>query len=357
MESRAYRVLDERRGEFAALRNANVLIYWPHGLGDWIHLSAILPLLEPSNRYFVTRFGDDFVSALDNNAYARTIHSGTNAVSDGSPWGARHFGLDFKRVGGHLMSLAVPQPFAQAFDAAAIDTVLYTDYPETEGESKFPFHTKARKLLQKLLEPKRLATFDLAAPLASTVDFEVPLETQRLVDERLMRLSDPAKRLCVLSAGGHTAARKTWDAAEVARFQNLLRGADSRWTFFSLPDDYGALFSDTGLPFALVLKAILERTDLLVGVPAGPLHMAMARGNVPVVGIWLAHHPDWYEEPNPASCHLIGPDVTCGGFLKTAFDKRPASLSKPPSLSHHILCADGPGIPAHAVLAAASALL
>ena len=30
----------EDRGRFAALRDARVLIYWPHGFGDWVHFGA-----------------------------------------------------------------------------------------------------------------------------------------------------------------------------------------------------------------------------------------------------------------------------------------------------------------------------
>ena len=36
----------EDRGRFAALRNARVLIYWPHGLGDWVHFGGVAPLLD-----------------------------------------------------------------------------------------------------------------------------------------------------------------------------------------------------------------------------------------------------------------------------------------------------------------------
>lgn len=354
MEQLRYRVVDERGGRFAALRGSNVLIYWPHGLGDWVHLSFILPMLEPSNRYWITRFGDDFVSVLDGNEYARTTHSGINAISDGTP---PHFGLDFKRVRGESMELSVPPPFDAAFKAAKIDTVLYTDYPETQGESKFPFHTKARKLLANLVDPQRLKTFDLAEPLRSSIDFHVEAEIQTQIDERLMRFMDPSMRLCVTVTSGHTAARKSWDSAQAQRFEELLCARDKRWRFLSLPDQFTALFADLGLPFAQVFKAVLERTDLLVGVPAGPLHMAMARTDVPVVGIWHAHHPDWYDEPSPRARHLIGTGVTTGTFLKPAFDKRPATLTKPPSLQHKIAVVDAAQIPAEAVLAAAAELV
>ena len=57
--------LREDRGRFAALRDKRVLIYWPHGLGDWVHFGAVAPLLEPSNVYAITRFGDDYVALFE----------------------------------------------------------------------------------------------------------------------------------------------------------------------------------------------------------------------------------------------------------------------------------------------------
>src|SRR5580704_4172724 len=44
------------------LKNSNVLIYFPHGFGDWVQFSYILPHLDPSNRYWITRFGDHNIS-------------------------------------------------------------------------------------------------------------------------------------------------------------------------------------------------------------------------------------------------------------------------------------------------------
>lgn len=111
------------------------------------------------------------------------------------------------------------------------------------------------------------------------------------------------------------------------------------------------LFGDVDEPFARTLKAVLARTDLLVGVPAGPLHLAMAHGGLPVVGLWMAHHPDWYDEPNPVAMHLVGRYVRDRGF-----DRRPATTTKPPSLQHRIAYVDTPEIPVARVLEAIEAI-
>lgn len=348
-------VFDEKRGEFASLRNTNVLIYWPHGLGDWVHLGAILPLLEPSNRYSITRFGDDFVSVLDGNQHVRAIHLGRNEISDGSAQGARHLGLDFKRIDGGVANVRVPQPLHSAMIAADIQAVLYTDYPDNHGGAPFPFHTKARKLLRNLVAPQRLAQFDLAVPLQSTIDFRVGPALQRAVDDRLRAIVEPHQRLCVVVPSGHTATRKSWDPYEVERFASGLRSRDARWRFFYPERDYGALFGDLGRPFAQVFKGILARAALVAGVPAGPLHMALARGDVPVVGIWQVHHPDWYDEPSPRAVHLIGRGVRQATFWR-AFARRVPTV-KPQALEHRVRLVDTRHIPAEAALDATTAVL
>ncbi len=348
--------MDEKRGEFARLRNTNVLIYWPHGLGDWVHLSVILPLLESSNRYYITRFGDDFVSVLDGNAYVRTIHTGGNQISDGTALGARHLGLDFKRIDGGAADVRIPPPLHAAMIAANIQTVLYTDYPDNEGGAPFPFHTKARKLLRQLVTPQRLAAFDLAVPLRSTIDFHVGPALQRAVDDRLRAIVEPGKRLCIVLPSGHTSTAKSWDPREVDRFVQGLNTRDVRWRFFFPESDFGTLFSDLGRPFAQVFKAVLARADLVAGVPAGPLHMALARNDVPVIGIWQAHHPDWYDEPSPRAVHVVGAGVPRAAFWKRASIRRAAAL-KPQSLQHRIQLTGARRIPAEAALEAAEKVL
>ena len=74
------RAMREDRGRFAALRGARVLIYWPHGLGDWTHLGAIAPLLEPGNAYAATRFGDDYSSILEGQTSIAMLPSGMRIV-------------------------------------------------------------------------------------------------------------------------------------------------------------------------------------------------------------------------------------------------------------------------------------
>lgn len=330
----------EDRGRFARLRNERVFIYWPHGLGDWAHLASILPLLEPSNAYAIARYGDDYSALLEGNEYVEVLRSGVRELGDGGAQGSVHLGLDLRRLDGRPRAALVPEPLAGALAAFGPTALLWTDYPETEGRTPFPFHTKARNLARLLVRAERLATFDLARSLPSMLDVSADPLLQRAVDERLRRFAPPGSHVYVLSCAGRTAERKNWDAAQARRFAGLLRREDagarivamgdpllgdaSQWAGREIVAGYGELFEDVDASFARTYMALLARTDGVVGVPAGPLHVAMARGGIPVVGIWLAHLPEWYDEPNEHAVHLIGDEVRCRGF-----DRRPATRTLP----------------------------
>lgn len=351
----------EDRGRFASLRDTRVLIYWPHGLGDWVTFGSVAPVLEPSNAYGITRFGDDYVSVLEGNAIVEPLASGVRQIGDGAAFGKPHFGVSLRDCNGGTVTIHVPSPMDEAVRRFAPDALLWTDYPETEGRTAFPFHTKARNLARLLVTPQRLARFDLSAPLENAIDFSAPQETQRRVDERLERLAPPGTRLAVISRSGFTAARKNWgDGAEAREFAGALHRRSRDWRFISMDEDdlgagsatFRALFGDLDEPFARLYKALARRIALFVGIPAGPLHFTLARGGVPTVGLWIAHHPDWYDEPNRDAIHLVGSYVRERGF-----DRRPASTTKPSSLAHRLFYLDTPSITAASVMQAASALI
>jgi hypothetical protein len=351
----------EDRGRFAALRATRVLVYWPHGLGDWVHFGAIAPLLEPSNAYAITRFGDDYVSLMEGSALVVPLASGVRAPSDGAQLGAPHLGLELRRCNGRRVAIEVPHPLDDAVRRFAPEATLWTDYPETEGRTAFPFHTKARNLARLLVRRERLASFDLSEALRNAIDFAAPASTQRRLDDRLAQFAPPGTRRCVLSRSGVTAARKNWgDGSEARAFVDAMRHADARWRFISMDEEdlgdrtigFRALFGDLDEPFARLFKAFASRIDLFVGIPAGPLHFVIARGGVPTVGLWIAHHPDWYDEPSPETIHLVGRYVRDRGF-----DRRPATTTKPRSLMHRLVYLDRPSIGVEIVFEAARELV
>ncbi|MBV8066667.1 MAG: hypothetical protein JO113_01735 [Candidatus Eremiobacteraeota bacterium] len=338
------RAMREDRGRFAALHGTRVLIYWPHGFGDWIHFGAIAPLLDPSNSYAITRFGDDYVAAMEANARVEPLFSGVRAPSDGGELGPPHLGLTLRRCNGRLLDVELPHPLGVAVRRFAPDALLWTDYPETEGRTAYPFHTKARNLVRLLVDKERLATLDLSAPLNNAIDFAAPSDLQRRVDEILARFAPTGSRIGVISRRGITAARKNWgDGSEARAFVAGMRREPGGWRFISMDDEdlgentagFRALFGDLDEPFARLFKAFARRVELFVGIPAGPLHFALARAGIPTVGLWTAHHPDWYDEPNPNAVHIVGRYVRDRGF-----DRRVATTTKPPSLRHRLLYLD-----------------
>lgn len=343
------------------MRDARVLVYWPHGLGDWVHFGTIAPLLDPSNVYAITRFGDDYVSLMEGAAGVEPLFSGVRAPSDGAEQHARHLGLTLKRCNDRPVAVELPRPLDVAVQRFAPEALLWTDYPETEGRTAYPFHTKARNLARLLVRKDRLASLDLSVPLRSAIDFTAPAQTQQRVDERLAAFAPVGTRVGVISRRGITAARKNWgDGGEVREFVEAMRRESGEWRFISMDEEdlgertagFRALFADLDEPFACVYKALTNRVALFAGIPAGPLHLTLARGGIPAVGLWVAHHPDWYDEPNPAAIHLVGRHVRDRGF-----DRRPATTTKPPSLRHRLVYLDTPAIGAESVLDAVRAVI
>lgn len=332
IELRTLPVYDERRLMFAQAHDARVLVYWPHGLGDFVHFGTVVPQLEPSNEYFITRFGDDFVHLFDGAVGIAPLYSDVRAIGDGAAQGARHLGIEWKKIRNRPAELTLPQPLAARMRDARIDTVLYTDYPEPEGRSPFPFHTKVRALLRKLVAPQRLATLDLARALPSALRFDVPTQTGERIEERLRGLVGEGDRLYLLAPGGHTTPAKAWPQAEIDAFVTGLSAFDARGRVLTLDEpSMRAAFGDLDVPFAHLLATLLRHAHATIGVSAGPLHAAMAMRNAAVVGIWLAHHPDWYDEFYAGSLHLTGPLVT-----RKALDRRPASRTTPPDLRQRV---------------------
>ncbi len=360
------RAYDERNGAFARLRGERIAIYWPHGFGDWIHFGSIAPLLSPENAYAIFRIGDDFSALFTAARPVAALPSGIRAIGDGADLGARHLGLNWKRLRGERESVALPGALARAFAEFAPTALLYTDYPEPEGRLAYPYHTKARALAGALVSEERLARLNLARPLPQSLEFSVSPELQRRFDGALARYVAPDERIVLLATSGHTFPEKAWPAEDARRFVDLLRARDARvrvvafdesgpsdpaWEDRARPLAFRAIAEGLDAPFADIFLALAARSHALVGVPTGPLHAVAARGGIPLVGLWFAHYPTWYDEPNPLALHLVG-----AGPIARGFHRRPASTTLPPSLEHRIEHLDTERIAPEAVLDALARL-
>jgi hypothetical protein len=320
-------VYDERHQAFARARNERILVYWPHGFGDFVHFGYVAPLLDQSNSYHITRFGDDFVHLYDGARGISPLLSGVAQIGDGSAHGARHLGIDWKRIRNREADVDFPEPLAARVREAGITALLYTDYPEFEGRAAFPFHTKARALIRQLVDPQRLKSIDMTRPLRSALAFEAPPDTRSRIEMRLRDLVAPGDRLYLIAPGGHTNPAKVWPASQVQQLRDELPRFDANSRTLIVDEEtLRATFGDLGVPFAHLLVTLLAHAHAFVGVAAGPLHAALAMQRSPVVGIWLAHHPDWYDEPNARAIHLTGPLVE-----QKRFASRKATQTAPPA--------------------------
>ena len=333
-------VFDERHSAFSRLRDARVLVYWPHGLGDFVHLGTILPALEPSNTYTITRIGDDFVSIFDGARDVSTIQTGIRRIDDGSSYGSRHLGINFKHIRNGPMEVVLPDPLTSLVHPAQFDAILYTDYPEPAGKLRFPRFSKARAAIAALAS-HRIDAVQWNEPLQNCLSFSPTAAVDEAVSAEFARRFGAQSRVMLLGTGGHTEPRKEWPSEYERELIRRWVGADAhnavvrfQDTQLNLPNEERVVSVRTlseriDVPFGALLKGLLANAALYVGVPAGPFHAAMNQGRIPVVGIWQAHHPDWYDEYNGRSRHLLG------RFAAKMGEHRPATKTKLQSLSQH----------------------
>ena len=370
------------RGDFANVRHKNVLLYWPHGFGDWAQFSQVLPFLEPTNRYWITRFGDDSVSLMDGHPTAIPIYLGVNSphCDDGGQYGIRHFGLQYDDIHGNELELRVPQSLHDVIVREKIEVMLWSSYPEMAGFNPAPYHTKARALVKSLAAsfPKRFES-----PLPRTISLEEDPALVRMAEARLMNFCGyGSRRLCLIGRSGYTAVRKNWghmwredlppgwqrEGQECRDFIHAMLARSRHWCFLLMEDrDFGDslksvethtfAYSDVFgepetafAPFGRIMKCLVRLASLCVGVPAGPYHLAAQVAELPTVGIWIEHLPCWYDEPRGGLVHVIGKHAAqrigeAGSFLKCG------------DFNYDSILLDSRTIPGEAVMSAVESLL
>jgi hypothetical protein len=332
------RVFTHDSGHFKNVRGENVLLYWPHGFGDWIQFSSVLRFLDPTNQYWMTRFGDDTVTVMNGHLIAKPIYLGVNSphCDDGGLYGIKNFRLTYQQFDGRAVDVVVPQVLYQFIVQHHITSMLWTWYPETHGSESPPYHTKARRMAAHLTE--RLPE-SFSVPLPSSLSLKSNGILRQIVEARLTNYCGFGDRqLCLVGRGGYTSVGKNWghlwredlpegqrsEGAECRDFIQLMLKKNPNWCFLLMEDrnfgdslksesiqtyTYADLFGEPEhaiAPFGQIMKCLVQFSSLCVGVPAGPYHFAAQVEALPTVGIWIEHLPSWYDEPRDGLTHVIG---------------------------------------------------
>jgi hypothetical protein len=337
----------------------NILIYWPHGFGDFVFLGHLLPLINPANRYFICRMGDDNSSVFEGGGLVSPLYAGCNSVH-GLPetqFEPEHLGLRYEETDG-ARTLHLPVALAVACQRHRISHLLDPHFPEIHGRHAFPFHTKARHLLRSLILEDQHRDTRLSRPLENAICFDVPESVTRWVEARLHSYAGWGdKKLCLIGRNGYTCVGKNWghrwredlppgqrvEGHECRDFMRLMLNKDPNWLFLTCEDriasghnsvrdpqincvSYAELFGSrdqAALPYGWIMRTLMNLAALVVGVPSGPYHLAMVKKGLPVVGIWIEHFPSWYDEPKLESIHLISRNLADSGA-----DKKPGTFSQ-----------------------------
>ncbi len=348
-----FQVLRDRMNVLHEANGLNILIHWPHGFGDFVFLGHVLPLINPKNRYFICRMGDDNSSVFEGSGHVTPLYSGCNSVhlpsENRSP--LPHLGLH-SLSGGGMQTLHLPAALAAECGRYKIRHLLAPHFPEIYGRAAFPFHSKARHLLCALVPNTGDLASVLNRPLCNAISFSVPESVMRWVEARLNTCGGlHGRKLCIIGRNGYTSVGKNWahrwredlpageqvEGQECRDFMRLMLAKDPCWLFLTCEDrlasgyntvrdpqlncvSYAELFgsrNEGAMPYGWVMRALINLAELMVGVPSGPYHLAMVKKSLPVVGIWIEHFPSWYDEPKEESLHLISRNLVDNGSKKT----------------------------------------
>jgi hypothetical protein len=338
------------RSKFVAIHDSNVLIYYPEGVGDFVFLSYVLPLMDRSNQYWLTRGGAASPSLFEGSNFVTPVYSGAGP-GDEDRFGDWHEG-DWHEgsIEGGVDKLTLPPSVMQYCVEHDIDTILPLRLSETWGGDHFPFHSKFRHDIPCLVSREAISKIRLDSPLEAGIPWTPTQWLTEWVRARIRRMSSGNDtRLCLISRNGYTATQKNWghlfreempdgkqrEGEECRDFMRAMLEEDPDWLFLVMEDrmfegddtvrdvalncySYAEVFGSnfgTMLPFALVCRDLVCMAELSVGVPTGPYHISTAHPTLPTIGLWIDHHPSWYDEPNKNGVHILSQHLWESGAI------------------------------------------
>lgn len=318
--------------------DSGVVVYYPNGLGDFVHLSYLIPFLPPETRYYLLHPWDAFTALFEDGDGFRPLYSGTDYQTQ---WGLQGV---CSREGG-VQYVYLPAAVRKLADRGEVEAFTYCAPDEIRGYHGWPFNTKARYMTNRFLSPEtrhRLAEQpEWRRPLRAVLPWGKENYVTRYVTARLESvLGVGERRLLLLSRAGHSFPQKNWghlwreehpsrrEGEEARDFVRLWQSSNPGWVILSMegslfpdgsehslhdPDlrcySYARVFAEGrafALPVAQVTRRLVELASLSVGVSTGPYHLSVAREGLATVGIWPMMHPSWYDDPTPTGVHVLG---------------------------------------------------
>jgi hypothetical protein len=321
--------------EALKLKGERVLIYFPHGLGDWVMFNNIIQFLDNSNDFFITKLGDDYTS-IQEGSIIKPVYCGINNLQNLNNTEINN--LNFK----HKTNLRLTGALESLCKKHNIKYLYYEPFPE--GRTSWPYNSKPRSLVggscdQISEEKKKLLT----SVLKNSISIEDNQFISNFVFSRLSSYTNftYGSKLVLIGRHGASQAGKNWghlfrnekykeEGDEAREFIDLclkknkdtffislehsgLKGKDSLTDHSKNTYTYDELFglaeSHKSLPFAVVLKSLCNFASVFVGVPSGPMGVASLYENLFSINLWIGLFPCWYFEPKKNEINLISSNV------------------------------------------------
>ena len=328
--------------DICTLKNANIVIYFAHGIGDFVMFNNVVHFLaKNNNKLYITRFGDDYIGIQDRCELLQPLYVGINSINtnDGADYSNQHFQLL------NSDKLKITAAMQKNLERINCTHVCVEDMLEHRGNIfKPPFHSKPRELIQSfqdLLTPEERES--LKRPLPNAINISPNPLVDELIERRLRTLTpyNDDTKLVVITRYGATSCSKNWghtfrtpaypkEGDEARRFISLCRHKNKKIVFVSMEHrhvcgkdsivnhaynvfGFGELFSPVepeslSIPYAMLLMALFRKTDIHVGCATGASGVATLFANLRNVILWPEMFPSWFFEPTPNTYNLIGSD-------------------------------------------------
>jgi len=322
-----------------ALQDANIVVYFAHGLGDFVMFGNIVQFLaRTKNKLHITRVGDHYVGIYDRCDLLRPVYSGITAshTHDGAEFGKPDFNL------AHPTDLRVTSELQKNLEDIKCTHICVENFFEHYGSRhRPPFHSKSRNLIYHFrdkLTPQELASLD--QPLPNVINTSPHPLIDDMVERRLRAVTPYNKdtRIVVISRYGATSCEKNWghkyrcrefpkEGDEARQFIKLCRDKNKNTLFVTMEDSsvtginslvdhahnvfrFGEVFSPGSagvlIPYAMLLMALFRKTDVHVGCPTGPAGVATLFDNLQNVILWIDMFPSWFFEPTANTINILG---------------------------------------------------